>query len=249
MWIIGHRGAPRLAVENSLESLKIAMDEGADGVELDVQASGDGELVVVHDASLQRLAGVPLEVATTPWTTLRAQRLRSDGLAPQPIAHLDEVLQWCSGQPWRINFELKVARGAKTDDVVRLATRFARRVAAAWHPHWLVSSFSRAVLAQLQEASPQLHRAALVEQERDDWGPLLQSGLAPGSACQQVHAHHGLLDGTRLLRWQAAQWPVWAWTVNHPRDVEQAAQWAAAGLLQAIISDDPAGVRRRCERH
>lgn len=252
MWVIGHRGAPRLAVENSLAALQIAMDEGADGVELDVQCCGDGEWVVVHDTSLLRLAGEALDVPATPWRVLRDLRLRAAGLAPQPLAHLDAVLEWCANQPWRMNFELKFAAESSQRHIDATVARFARRAATAWHPHWLVSSFSRRALHALETVAPQMRRAALVADPADPWWPLAQTDtLQPAevATCQQIHPHLRLADAARLTAWHAAQWPVWTWTVNHPHEIEQMAQWHRRGWVQAVITDDPAGVRRRCERH
>lgn len=52
--IYGHRGASGYAPENTLEAFRLAMDMGADGFELDVHMSRDGELVVIHDESVDR---------------------------------------------------------------------------------------------------------------------------------------------------------------------------------------------------
>jgi glycerophosphoryl diester phosphodiesterase len=60
--IVGHRGYPRRYPENTIASLLGAILYGADGVEFDVWAAGDGELVVVHDRSLRRVAGVDVDV-------------------------------------------------------------------------------------------------------------------------------------------------------------------------------------------
>ena len=54
---IGHRGAPLLAHENTLSSFKKAIEAGVDGIELDVQQSSDGKLVVFHDWDLSNLTG------------------------------------------------------------------------------------------------------------------------------------------------------------------------------------------------
>ena len=54
---IGHRGAPLLAYENTLSSFKKAIEAGVDGIELDVQQSSDGKLVVFHDWDLSNLTG------------------------------------------------------------------------------------------------------------------------------------------------------------------------------------------------
>ena len=64
-WIVGHRGAAGEAPENTLPSFLLAAQQGADMIELDVQLAADGELVVVHDWDLERLAGVPLVVEET----------------------------------------------------------------------------------------------------------------------------------------------------------------------------------------
>lgn len=55
--IYGHRGASAYAPENTLEAYKLAMEMGADGVELDVHLSKDGELMVIHDIDLDRTTG------------------------------------------------------------------------------------------------------------------------------------------------------------------------------------------------
>ena len=55
--IYGHRGASAYAPENTLEAYKLAMEMGADGVELDVHLSKDGELMVIHDIDLERTTG------------------------------------------------------------------------------------------------------------------------------------------------------------------------------------------------
>jgi glycerophosphoryl diester phosphodiesterase len=62
MLIIGHRGYPYRYPENTVASLLAALLYGADGVEFDVWKAGDGELVVVHDRSLRRVAGVDVDV-------------------------------------------------------------------------------------------------------------------------------------------------------------------------------------------
>ena len=57
MLIIGHRGAPSLAPENTIESFQIALDQNVDGIELDVQLTKDQELVVMHDLHTLSLNG------------------------------------------------------------------------------------------------------------------------------------------------------------------------------------------------
>jgi glycerophosphoryl diester phosphodiesterase len=71
MQVIGHRGAAALAPENTWESFDVALQIGVDAIETDIRATRDGELVLIHDASLERTTGAQGLVHTTPWSTLR----------------------------------------------------------------------------------------------------------------------------------------------------------------------------------
>src|SRR5215471_2225120 len=62
-WVIGHRGAAALCPENTLPSFLAAYNAGACMIELDVQQSTDGELIVFHDETLDRLCGEPMAVS------------------------------------------------------------------------------------------------------------------------------------------------------------------------------------------
>src|SRR2546423_11109516 len=55
--VVGHRGAPQAAPENTLAGIRAAAEEGADGVEVDLRRAGDGTVVVIHDADLRRTCG------------------------------------------------------------------------------------------------------------------------------------------------------------------------------------------------
>ncbi len=61
--ILGHRGASADALENTEQAFRLAIDSGADGVELDVRPCKTGELIVHHDASLERIYGVKKDIA------------------------------------------------------------------------------------------------------------------------------------------------------------------------------------------
>src|SRR3569833_2493211 len=69
--VYAHRGASAHAPENTLEAFLLAAQEGADGVELDAMCCGSGEVVVCHDAWLDRLAGRAVCVNATPLEALR----------------------------------------------------------------------------------------------------------------------------------------------------------------------------------
>jgi glycerophosphoryl diester phosphodiesterase len=70
--VIAHRGSSATAPENTLAAFRLAVEQGADYVELDVQESSDGEVVVVHDSDLMKLGGGPAKI----WA-MTAAELRS----------------------------------------------------------------------------------------------------------------------------------------------------------------------------
>jgi len=74
--LLGHRGASAEAPENTIRAFERAMQDGADGVELDVMRCKTGEVVVFHDDDLQRLCGVPGAVREQTWATLRGLSVR-----------------------------------------------------------------------------------------------------------------------------------------------------------------------------
>ena len=61
--VMAHRGASAAAPENSMAAIKLAIESGAQWVEIDVQETADGEIVVIHDSDLKKVGGVPMVVA------------------------------------------------------------------------------------------------------------------------------------------------------------------------------------------
>src|SRR6266542_5407411 len=94
--VLGHRGASAEAPENTLASFRLALAQGADGVELDVRRCATGEVVVVHDEDLSRVGGAPLRVADSPLGALRAVDLGAwagERFRGERIPLLAEVLE------------------------------------------------------------------------------------------------------------------------------------------------------------
>ncbi len=133
---IAHRGARSLAPENTLAALRKAWDIGTDGVEIDIQVSADGQLVIHHDQTLERTTNVSEcfpDRTKEPVTTFQLDELRtldagswfidsdpfsqisSGNIAFTEIKQfynlkiptLEEVLLFIKNKPWQINLELK----------------------------------------------------------------------------------------------------------------------------------------------
>jgi len=109
--VLGHRGASAEAPENTLAAFRLAMAQGADGVELDVWRCGTGELVVAHDDDLRRVGGSPLVVRKASLAALRAVDVGSwkgERFRGERVPLLAEVLEAVPSAV--VNVELKSAR-------------------------------------------------------------------------------------------------------------------------------------------
>ena len=125
--ITAHRGASALYPENTMAAFRGALELGADWVELDVQQTKDGQLVVLHDANTRRTTGVAGNV----WNMTYEQISKLDAgssfhrsFAGEPIPLLSEVVEFAQNTGMRLNIELKPT-GHETDfeqgviDIVR----------------------------------------------------------------------------------------------------------------------------------
>jgi glycerophosphoryl diester phosphodiesterase len=233
--ILGHRGASLDAPENTLRAFQLALAQGADGVELDVRLCGSGEVVVFHDATLERLVGGSGQVAETPWSTLRTLSVKTPhGTGPIPL--LREVLEILPRTAW-INVELKADAAW-----FRLATRVGRMLLEGGHQqHVVVSSFQPLCLVALAARAPELRRGYLLEPNQPFW---LESGvLAPLVGRDAVHPSDSQLTLERLRHWHKGGREVAVWTVDDPARARTLAGWGVdtlitnrPGLLRTALS-------------
>jgi glycerophosphoryl diester phosphodiesterase len=225
---VAHRGAAGEAPENTLASFLLAAEQAADMIELDVQLAGDGELVVVHDRDLRRLAGVALVVEETTAAALRRHAVGSVGGAPAWIPSLAEVLVVLPPSV-PLNLELKRWRADRGRWVDALLQTIAGR------DRLLVSSFDWELLQWLRRRAPALPLAPLAEREP---AKLLAAGRELGAAT--LHCHRRL--ATRGLAGSArrAGRSLLAYTVNQPRAARRLFDVGVAG----VFTDHPGALRR-----
>jgi glycerophosphoryl diester phosphodiesterase len=107
--VIGHRGAAALAPENTLSSVERAIEDGADWVEIDVQETADGEVVVLHDSDFMKLAGTPLKIWEGSFAEVRSLDIGSwfgPEFRGEGVATLEEALLRAKGRA-KVIIELK----------------------------------------------------------------------------------------------------------------------------------------------
>jgi glycerophosphoryl diester phosphodiesterase len=107
--ITAHRGSSYGAPENSLAAIRLAIAEGTDWVEIDVQETADGQVVVFHDSDFMKLAGVNLKIWDATLADLHDIDIGSrfdTKFKDERVPTLEEVLELCRGKV-RVNIELK----------------------------------------------------------------------------------------------------------------------------------------------
>ncbi|RKI63954.1 glycerophosphodiester phosphodiesterase [Corallococcus sp. AB049A] len=226
MLLLAHRGASADAPENTLEAFAEAVRQGADGVELDAMVCGSGEVVVCHDERLDRLAGQPWEVRTTPWWKLSRADVGSPlGFAPARIPLLAEVLDALPAH-FLVNIELKCDRfddGGLAAGVARLVRerQLAGRV--------VVSSFNPLCLFRLAAVAPTLRRGFLIDPDKP-WA-LQAYALSPLVSSHSVHPFHEACTPERVAAWREAGLTVAAWTVDDPRRARELREVGVSYLI------------------
>lgn len=226
---IAHRGAGRLAPENTLAAFRAGASHGWRAFECDVKLSADGVPFLLHDATLDRTTSGRGIAAERPWSELSrldAGGWHSRGFAGEPPPALDAIAGYCLRNGFALNIEIKPTPGAEAETGRVVADAAARLWAGAPPP--LLSSFRPDALAAAQAARPELPRALLLDSWRDGW---FDEALA--LVCVAVVTNYTLLDAAAVDRIHAAGMRVLCYTVNDP-----AAAHAQAALgVDGIISD------------
>lgn len=228
MEILGHRGRPTPGTpENTAASVQAALDDGADGVELDVRLTADGVAVCCHDADLQRVAGVRRGLRSLTSAELTAVRVQG-----HPVPILAAVAASFPADRTLV-LDLKPEHRGRA-----LVGAVAAAVEGSALGRTVVSSFDPSVLDTCAQLLPQVARARILAPD-EPFSSALASSLRRGDSALHVPlrtvfaapelvqvAHgHGLL--------------VRVWTVNRPVDARLLTVLAVDGA----ITDVPAVVR------
>jgi glycerophosphoryl diester phosphodiesterase len=220
-----HRGYWREGIqENTLEAFREARHRGADMVELDVQLSGDDIVVVFHDQDVSRFSTKNILVKN-----LTAKELKELVNAPS----LEEVLSDQQG-PKYFNIEIK-SNNYNSNGLEKAVVQAVLNVNAG--SKIIFSSFNPTVLRRLSELLPDVPRALLVTNEKeDDVGKLYlrQMWLGGYSRAHMVNLYHKMLAPYLVRRLNERKIPIAVWTVNDELQAEMLIQ--NHGVV-SVISD------------
>ena len=168
---IAHRGAGKLAPENTLAAFKLGAAHGYRMFECDVKLSADGVPFLLHDATLERTSNGHGVAGERPWqalTALDAGSWHSSSYAGEPLPSLEVIARYCLDNHFFLNIEIKPTPGLETETGTAVADATARLWKNTPTPP-LLSSFQPASLRAAKQAQPQLPRGLLLDKLSPDW--------------------------------------------------------------------------------
>ncbi len=227
---IAHRGAGKLAPENTLAAFKLGASHGYRMFECDVKLSSDGVPFLLHDDTLDRTTNAKGMAGQQTWDELQkvdAGSWHSDTYKSEPIPSLDTIAAYCVSNGFDLNIEIKPTTG--TDE--RTGTVVAGHAARLWQNQArkpLLTSFKPDALQAALDAAPELPRGLLLHELWTGW---LETALMLG--CVAIVCNHKLWDTSSVTQARSAGFKTLSYTVN---DESEAARLLALGT-DGIITD------------
>jgi glycerophosphoryl diester phosphodiesterase len=252
--VIAHRGFRGIAPENTLVAAQKGFDAGADMWELDVAASSDGELVVMHDTTLVRTTDASVRFPsrspwnvydftlgelksldagswysrTDPFLQIKAGRIGAEELqsfSGLRIPTLREALELTKRLGWRVNIEIKDATGFACDAwIVEKTVALVKELDMV--SSVLISSFNHTYLKRAKKAEPSIDVAALIDKPLKDPVTTLKE---LGAIALNPNEKH--LDEATVKAVRAAGFGVLPWTVNAPARMASLVAWGVTGII------------------
>lgn len=213
---IGHRGAKGYVSENTLTSFQKAIDLNLDGIELDVHLSADGEIMVIHDETINRTTSGKGFV----------KDFTSAELKKHDIPRLTEVLDLINNN-FLVNVELK--SNNLIEKVIECVDFYISE--KKWNPdNFIISSFDWDFLNQVKTINKNIKIGVLTEDN-------LESALAFAKkiGAFSINPYFKLLNTENVQVMRKEGFQIHTWTVNSPEDIT----FAKSLNVDAIISDFP----------
>jgi len=225
---IAHRGAGKLAPENTLAAFLKGAEQGYRMFECDAKLSSDGQVFLLHDDTLDRTTnghGTAGELAWSQLSQFDAGSWHSREFRGEPLPLLDQVARFCIDRGLFLNIEIKPTPGTefKTGEVV------AHRAAEIWQGDQvppLLTSFQIESLQGAMVAAPQLPRGLLLNALTNGW---LETATRLG--CCAVVCHYGLWSSERVQAVHQAGMKCLSYTVNDTDVVQHLVQLNTDGLI------------------
>lgn len=218
MFKIAHRGAKGYEPENTLAAFSKAVEMQADGIELDIQLSADGEIVVFHDETLDRMTNGSGLVHTFSVEELKKYRIANE----HPIPTLKEVIELVD-QKCFLNIEIKNSQA--TSSLIILIEDFVKT--KDWkYDSFIVSSFDWNALLEILKLNSEIQLGILTETDLD-----LAIAFAKSINAKAIHPHFTLLNEENTTNIQSHNLLVFPWTVNEQEDINRLKKYNVNGII------------------
>lgn len=230
--LLAHRGASKYAPENTLPAFELALEQGADGVELDVKLSADGQVVVIHDATVDRTTGGHGKVSKMTLAEMKALDAGASfeqGFRGTRIPLLEEVFEAIGGRAI-INVEL-TNYSSPADRLVEKVCALVK--ARGLQERVIFSSFLGINLNRARRLLPEAPCGLLA---LPGWkGAWARSFGFMFGEFQALHPHLSDVNAQQAARVHRLKRRIIVWTVNATEDIERLKNWGVDGF----ITDDP----------
>lgn len=241
--VVGHRGYSSRAPENTLAAFSLLAENAVAGVELDVHRCASGEIVVAHDDTLERTAGVPLRIATSVLAELLEHDVGSwfgDAFVGERIPLLEQVFELLAG---RCFFDIEIKSygtrmgHARPGSVEAETVRLIRRHGLVHRA--IVSSFDPLIVRRVRLLAPEIPVAAIYSSSREIPWFLRRSGGRRLSGATIMKPHYSGSPAAMVRRHHRRGRLVMPWTVD---DASVALELAERGV-DAVITNRPGEIR------
>ena len=235
--LCAHRGAGKLAPENTLTSMRVGHAHGYTMVEFDVKLAADNVAFLLHDATLERTSSGRGRADALPWREL--SRLDAGGwhsakYAGEMLPTLAAIARWARAHGVACNVEIKPTPGRERETGAAVALD----ALALWRDAEvlpLMSSFKEDALQACREAAPSLPRALLVDELPSDWLARLKR-----LECVALDANHKHLTREVVETAHREGYRVCCWTANDPARVAELGAWGVDTVITDAIDTIPA---------
>ena len=231
LWI-AHRGAGKLAPENTLAAFRLGAAHGYRAFECDVKLSSDGVPFLLHDATLERTTDATGAAGERTWAELSrldAGSWHSRTHAGEPLPSLDAIARYVQRNGFALNLEIKPTPGEERATGLAVGTACARLWQGQVSP-LLFSSFRPDALQSARETTPDIPRALLVDTLWDGWFEMARS-----LDCVAVVSNHKLMDAELIAQLHGAGLRALCYTVNEVADAQRLVGLGIDGLITDAV--------------
>ncbi len=225
---VAHRGAGKLAPENTLAAFKVGASHGYRMFECDVKLSADGVPFLLHDATLERTSTGKGVAGEQPWevlATLDAGHWHSPQFTGEPLPTLESIARYCLDKGYFLNIEIKPTPGLEH----HTGTVVANEAARLWHDTAtppLLTSFQPAALEAARAAQPQLPRGLLLDVLTENW-----LEMAAELQCVAIVCNQTLWNADTVAQAKKAGFRTLSYTVNDESSARRLIKLGTDGII------------------